>query len=129
MPYVIDVRTYKGLYFEGTQGIDERIKESEAHFSYHEAVERLDALRKGGKKARQRKRVIATAEPEEETEGGLGMAVPRRKEITEEEEIREGLMMEVEEGVEWREKGKEDMSVGSPWGEEGYMISSDSVVL
>lgn len=89
----------------------------------------MDALRKGGKRARQRKRVIETAEPEEETEGGLGEAVPRRKEITEEEEIRVGLMMEVEEGVEWREKGKEDMSVGSPWGEEGYMISSDSVVL
>ena len=31
--------------------------------------------------------------------------------------------------MEWREKGKEEMSVGSPWGEEGNMISSDSVVL
>ena len=56
MPYVIDVRTYKGLYYEGTQGDDNGgLKESEAHFSYQEAVERLDALRKGGKKARQRK--------------------------------------------------------------------------
>ena len=38
-------------------------------------------------------------------------------------------MMDKEEGVERRDKGKEEMSVGSPWGEEGCMISSDSVVL
>ena len=82
---MIDVRTYKGLYYEGTQGVDKGVKESEAHFSYQEAVERLDALKKGGKRARQRKRVATTAESEDDTEercGGAAEVVPRRKEST-----------------------------------------------
>lgn len=81
---MIDVRTYKGLYYEGTQGVDKGVKESEAHFSYQEAVERLDALKKGGKRARQRKRVATTAESEDQKEERCGGAevVPRRKEST-----------------------------------------------
>ena len=48
-------------------------------------MERLDALKKGGKSARQRKRVATTAESEDETEeicGDAAEVAPRRKEST-----------------------------------------------
>jgi hypothetical protein len=80
------VRTYKGLYYEGTQGVGVEVKKCEAHFSYQEAVERLDDLKKGGKRARQRNRVVTTAESEDETEkrcgGGAAEVIPRMKEST-----------------------------------------------
>ena len=77
-PYqVIDVRTFKGLYFTNDGGQEDdshHVLDSEtgAHFTVNDLVSRLLALKRGGKEARKRKKV--KVEENSQNEENLGSA-------------------------------------------------------